>query len=71
MLDPFDYARFMEPASLLGPKAFTHGKIVTKHEVIKLMDATWGGRIGTLLVVFPVCTGVGLVSSVFLIPFGG
>jgi hypothetical protein len=27
MLDPLDYARFIESAWLLGPKAFTYGKI--------------------------------------------
>jgi hypothetical protein len=27
MLDPLNYARFIELAWLLGPKAFTYGKI--------------------------------------------
>jgi hypothetical protein len=27
MLDPLDYARFIESAWLLDPKAFTYGKI--------------------------------------------
>jgi hypothetical protein len=27
MLDQFDYARFIEPTWLLGPKAFTYGKL--------------------------------------------
>jgi hypothetical protein len=34
MLDPLDYARFIESAYLLGPKAFTYGKIGPRYNLI-------------------------------------
>ena len=34
MLDPLDYAKFIELASLLGPKAFTCGKIHPHYKLI-------------------------------------
>jgi hypothetical protein len=34
MLDPLDYARFIESAKLLGPKAFTSGKFGPHYNVI-------------------------------------
>jgi hypothetical protein len=34
ILDPLDYASFIESAELLGPKAFTYGKIAPHYNLI-------------------------------------
>jgi len=34
MLHPLDYARFIELAGLLGPKAFAYGKIGTRYDLV-------------------------------------
>ena len=34
MLDPLDYTRIIESACLLGPKAFTYGKIGPYYNLI-------------------------------------